>query len=329
MKNKNHTIVINPGEPSGIGVDILIKLVQKDWPVKLVTYADYDLLIQRSKKLKLNLELIKYSQKSQQTKYQKAGTLHIIPVSLNTPVTPGVLNKKNSTYVIKTLQYACNACKNNIFSALVTGPIHKGIINESKFFFTGHTEYLANQTNSKTVVMMLFNNNIKVAMVTTHIPIKLVSKSITREKLKNVIFVLHKELKKLFKINNPKIYVCSLNPHCGEYGYIGDEEINVIIPVIKEMKKNGLLIYGPFSSDTIFQKKYLDYADVILTMYHDQGLPILKYKNFNNLVNITLGLPFIRTSVDHGTALDIAGTNKANPKSIINALNIAIKMIKN
>lgn len=325
---KNNPIVLTPGEPAGVGPDILIKLSQQDWPIRLVACADPYLLTERAKQLNLMLKLIHYSPDPLNNQnYQKAKTLEILPINLIKKSNPGQLNKENGYYVIKTLERACNGCINGEFSALVTGPINKKIINDSGIKFTGHTEFLAKQSNVKKVVMMLSDKKLRIALATTHIPLKEVANEISFNNLKETIRIIHKDLKTKFKIKDPTIYICGLNPHAGEGGYIGFEEIDIIIPVIKYLHKKGMRVYGPFPADSLFQPKYLNNADVILTMYHDQGLPILKYRNFNSAVNITLGLPFIRTSVDHGTAIDIAGTQRPNPKSFIKALKTAINLL--
>ncbi|MGP1953055.1 MAG: 4-hydroxythreonine-4-phosphate dehydrogenase PdxA [Arsenophonus sp. ET-KM2-MAG3] len=328
MKKSTKTIVITPGEPAGIGPDLLIKLAQQNWPVRLVACADPDLLMTRADQLGLKLDLSIYSPKLLNNG-QAAKSLTILPIKLLTPAKAGQLNKKNSIYVIETLNRACDGCMTNEFLALVTGPVHKGIINDAGISFTGHTEFFANRSKTKKVVMMLVTKTLRVALATTHLPLKKVSDAITFNSLQEVIYILNNELKYRFGIKIPAIYISGLNPHAGEGGYMGYEEINTIIPVIKKLNYEGLQLYGPFPADTLFQPKYMNKADVILTMYHDQGLPVIKYKSFSHAVNITLGLPFIRTSVDHGTAIEIAGTGKANANSFIIALKLALNMIKN
>ncbi|WMY96532.1 MAG: 4-hydroxythreonine-4-phosphate dehydrogenase PdxA [Arsenophonus sp.] len=325
IKKNINRIIITPGEPSGVGPDILIQIAQHNWPVQLVVCADPDLLKSRAKLLNLELKIYPLDLNN---KTQAAKTLTVLPIKLPVPVIPGQLNKENSIYVIETLRRACDGCINGEFSGLVTGPVHKAIINDAGIPFTGHTEFLSKRSKVKKVVMMLTTKKLKIALATTHIPLKEVPNAITFKNLQETIYILHKELKSKFKIHTPNIYVCGLNPHSGEYGYIGNEEIEIIIPVIRKLRCEGLKVYGPFPADTLFQEKYLNKADVILTMYHDQGLPVLKHKSFNHAINITLGLPFIRTSVDHGTAIELAGTIKANTNSFILALKLAIKMIK-
>ncbi|MFP3029152.1 MAG: 4-hydroxythreonine-4-phosphate dehydrogenase PdxA [Arsenophonus sp.] len=328
MVKITNTIVLTPGEPAGVGPDLLIQLAQKNWPVRLVVCADPNLLITRADQLGLELELSIYSPEEQNNK-QAIKTLTVLPIKLSAPVKAGQLNKQNSDYVIETLNRACNGCITGEFSALVTGPVHKGIINDAGIPFTGHTEFFADKSKTKKVVMMLATETLRVALATTHLPLKLVPNAITFQSLQEIIYILNNELKYKFGIKTPAIYISGLNPHAGEGGHMGYEEINTIIPVIKKLCHEGLQLYGPFPADTIFQAKYLNQADVILTMYHDQGLPVLKYQGFGHAVNITLGLPFIRTSVDHGTAINLAGTGQANVNSFITALKLAITMIQN
>ncbi|MDR5611835.1 MAG: 4-hydroxythreonine-4-phosphate dehydrogenase PdxA [Arsenophonus sp.] len=328
MEKKTNTIVLTPGEPAGVGPDLLIQLAQQNWPVRLVACADPDLLISRADQLGLELELTIYSPGTSNNN-QAAKTLTVLPIKLPAPVKAGQLNKRNSTYVIETLSRACDGCMAGEFSALVTGPVHKGIINDAGIPFTGHTEFFADISKTKKVVMMLATETLRVALATTHLPLKQVPAAITFQSLQEVIYILNEELKSKFGIKTPAIYICGLNPHAGEGGHMGHEEIDTIIPVIEKLRHEGLQLYGPFPADTLFQPKYLNQADVILTMYHDQGLPVLKYQGFGHAVNITLGLPFIRTSVDHGTAIELAGSGQADVNSFITALKLAISMIQN
>ena len=320
-------IAITPGEPSGIGPDLLVQLVQEPLDFELVAYADPILLLSRAKILGLPLK-IRISD-SDAPKSSQSSELSVRPVSLKSPVVPGILNTDNSEYVLETLSRAITDCQERHCHAIVTGPIHKGIINSSGIKFSGHTEFLADKTSSKKVVMMLATEGLRVALVTTHVPLSKVSKLITKDLLKETIYILNDELKKKFGIKNPRISVCGLNPHAGEDGYLGTEEINIIKPCLNELKNNGILLNGPYPADTIFAPKYLNKCDVILAMYHDQGLPVLKYKGFTKAVNITLGLPIIRTSVDHGTALELAGTDMGNIGSLITAVEYARRMVIN
>jgi len=318
-------IVITPGEPAGIGPDLVVMLAQQSWPVELVVCADPELLLSRARLLNLPLELHQYNP-DQPPQEQQAGSLTLAPFPLAAPCRPGVLDEANGHYVLNTLSYACQGNMSGEFAALVTGPVNKGIINQAGYSFSGHTEFFAQQSGTSDVVMMLATEGLRVALVTTHIPLAYVSKAITPERLTKVIRILHQDLVEKFAIASPKIYVCGLNPHAGEDGHLGREELDVIIPTLDALRQQGMALYGPLPADTVFQDKYLQDADVILTMYHDQGLPVLKYKGFGNSVNITLGLPFIRTSVDHGTALDLAATGKADPGSFITALQQAIQL---
>ena len=323
-----HRVVITPGEPAGIGPDLAIQLAQRDWPLELVVCADASLLTERAKLLGLPLTLLPYVPE-QPAKPQRAGTLTLLPVALHAPVTPGELNVENGRYVVETLARACGGCLNGEFAALVTGPVHKGIINDAGIPFTGHTEFFEERSGAAKVVMMLATEELRVALATTHLPLKAVSDAITPDLLREVITILHDDLRNKFGLAEPHVLVCGLNPHAGEGGHMGTEEIDTIIPVLEEMRAKGMNLSGPLPADTLFQPKYLDHADAVLAMYHDQGLPVLKYQGFGRGVNITLGLPFIRTSVDHGTALELAGLGKADVGSFITALNLAIKMIVN
>lgn len=325
---KQHRVVITPGEPAGIGPDLVVQLAQRSWPVELVICADASVLEARAKQLNLPLTLLPYQAETAPLP-QQAGTLTLLPVPLRTPVVPGQLSTENGHYVVETLARACDGCLSGEFAALITGPVHKGVINDAGVAFTGHTEFFEERSHSAKVVMMLATEELRVALATTHLPIKAVSEAITPDLLRDVIAILHHDLRTKFGIADPHVLVCGLNPHAGEGGHMGMEEIDTIIPVLDEMRAQGMNLSGPLPADTLFQPKYLDHADAVLAMYHDQGLPVLKYQGFGRGVNITLGLPFIRTSVDHGTALDLAGQGKADVGSFITALNLAIKMIVN
>ncbi|WP_340620873.1 4-hydroxythreonine-4-phosphate dehydrogenase PdxA [Xenorhabdus siamensis] len=326
--HNNKPIIITPGEPAGVGPDLVIALAQFEWPIQLVVCADPELMLSRARQLNLPLQLQPYSPEHPSSS-QAAGTLTILPVSLHTPAIAGELNRENGSYVTETLEKACDGCLNGDFSALVTGPVHKGVINDAGIAFTGHTEFFADLSQCSKVVMMLATEELRVALATTHLPILDVPKAITFDSLREVVTILNHDLKTKFGIQRPHIYVCGLNPHAGEGGHMGREEIDVIIPALDSLRKEGIWLEGPLPADTLFQAKYLDHADAVLSMYHDQGLPVLKYQGFGKAVNITLGLPFIRTSVDHGTALELAGTGQADVGSFITALNLAIKMIQN
>ncbi|MBS1205492.1 MAG: pdxA [Proteobacteria bacterium] len=325
---KTQRVVITPGEPAGIGPDLVVQLAQRDWPVELVICADATLLADRAALLGLPLQLRDYDP-AVAAVAQQAGTLTVLHLPLHAPVTLGVLNPLNGPYVVETLARACDGCLNGEFAALVTGPVHKGVINDAGTPFSGHTEFFEQRSHAAKVVMMLATEELRVALATTHLPLKDVAQAITPALLREVIRILYGDLQQKFGIRHPHILVCGLNPHAGEGGHMGTEEIDTIIPVLEEMRASGMNLSGPLPADTLFQPKYLDNADAVLAMYHDQGLPVLKYQGFGRGVNITLGLPFIRTSVDHGTALELAGHGTADVGSFITALNLAIKMIVN
>ncbi|MBX9475687.1 4-hydroxythreonine-4-phosphate dehydrogenase PdxA [Yersinia enterocolitica] len=328
MQNHNNRIVITPGEPAGVGPDLVIALAQQDWPVEIVVCADPALLLARASQLNLPLQLREYQQ-DKPVLAQLAGTLTILPVKIAAEVIPGQLDVKNSHYVVETLAKACDGAISGEFAALVTGPVQKSIINDAGIPFIGHTEFFADRSHCSRVVMMLATEELRVALATTHLPLLAVPGAITQASLHEVISILDNDLKTKFGISQPQIYVCGLNPHAGEGGHMGHEEIDTIIPALDALRQQGINLIGPLPADTLFQSKYLQHADAVLAMYHDQGLPVLKYQGFGRAVNITLGLPFIRTSVDHGTALELAATGTADVGSFITALNLAIKMINN
>lgn len=321
-------VIITPGEPAGIGPDLVVQLAQRDWPVELVIAADPALLTERAALLGLPLTLRPYAAQ-QPAAPQAVGTLTLLPLALQTPVTPGTLDVRNGQYVVDTLARACDGAMSGEFAALITGPVHKGIINDAGIPFTGHTEFFEARSHSKKVVMMLATEELRVALATTHLPLRDVADAITAESLRQVLEVLYRDLQQKFGIAAPHVLVCGLNPHAGEGGHMGREEIDTIAPVLEQLRSEGMHLSGPLPADTLFQPKYLDHADAVLAMYHDQGLPVLKYQGFGRAVNITLGLPFIRTSVDHGTALELAGRGTADVGSFTTALNLAIKMIVN
>ncbi|MFA6162883.1 MAG: 4-hydroxythreonine-4-phosphate dehydrogenase PdxA [Methylobacter sp.] len=320
-------IALTPGEPAGIGPDLCIQLAQQDLPCEIITIASPQLLEDRAKQLGLSIQIKEFDSAAPATA-QTAGCLTVLPVELAEPVQCGQLNPANSRYVLKTITKATKGCMDGMFDAMVTAPVHKGVINDAGLPFTGHTEYIAGITSGHPV-MMLATPGLRVALVTTHLPLSEVSQAITHTRLRTVIRILDQDLRSRFNIENPKILVCGLNPHAGENGHLGREEIEIIEPVLEGLRKQGLNLYGPLPADTLFTAKYLDSADAVLAMYHDQGLPVLKHMGFGQAVNITLGLPIIRTSVDHGTALDLAGTGKAEIGSLEFALQTALTMVSN
>lgn len=321
-------IAITPGEPAGIGPDLVIALCQQHWPHQLVICADAQVMVERAAQLGLPLTILPYQSELPAIPHQ-AGTMTVAQIDSAAEVISGQLDEQNGLYVLATLERAASGCMSGEFAAVVTGPVHKGVINRAGVSFSGHTEFFAQQSETAQVVMMLATTGLRVALVTTHIPVSSVSKAITEQRLKQVIRILHADLVTKFGIASPKIYVCGLNPHAGEDGCMGMEEIDTIIPTLEQLRQQeGINLLGPFPADTIFQEKYLADADTVLAMYHDQGLPVLKYKGFGKSVNITLGLPFIRTSVDHGTALELAGTGQADIGSLRTALSHALELVE-
>ncbi len=318
-------LAVTPGEPAGIGPDLCIQYAQQKHYCQLIVVADPQLLQQRAEQLKLPVKLVKYTHQSEAS---GSGVLYYQPVPLIKPSSAGLLLADNAHYVLQTLDQAVSACLQNRFDALVTGPVHKGIINEAGIPFTGHTEYLASKTKTEKVVMMLATDEMRVALATTHLPLKNVSQAISRDSLTQILTILNNELNTKFGISKPHILVCGLNPHAGEDGHLGSEELDTIIPVLKKLNSQGMNLTGPLPADTLFAKKNLQQADAVLAMYHDQGLPVLKYQGFGQAVNITLGLPIIRTSVDHGTALELAGTGQASTGSLHYAIATALQMVR-
>ncbi len=320
-------IALTPGEPAGIGPDLCLLLAQQQLDIELVVIADPELLAQRAKILGLPLRSRLFD-KQDTPRCSAAGELCILPVTMATPAQCGVLDSNNAQYVLNTLDHAIEGCKQGTFDALVTGPVHKGIINDAGIAFSGHTEYLAEATGTGTVVMLLATDELRVALVTTHVALHEVSALITAERLQRIIRVLHQDLQTRFGIARPHIKVCGLNPHAGEGGHLGREEIETIIPTIQELRDEGIDLDGPLPADTVFNTRYIADSDAILAMYHDQGLPVLKHSGFGRAVNITLGLPIIRTSVDHGTALELAGTGRVDIGSLQVALDTARAMAR-
>lgn len=312
-------LLVTSGEPAGIGPDICLALAAHNYPVVIV--ADKAILAARAKKLGLSIKLDDYQQGVPPVSAPNHLTVLSLPCSV--PVTPGKLNPLNAPYVIQMLTLAAERCLSGEFSAIITAPVHKAVINQFGLPFTGHTEFFAQKCHAESIVMMLMCATMKVALVTTHLPLNEIASAITIPSIMNVITILDTCLKRDFSISNPKIYVAGLNPHAGEGGYLGHEEIDTIIPALSALQKKGINVHGPFPADTMFSPHNLDDADVFVAMYHDQGLPVLKYAGFGHAVNITLGLPIIRTSVDHGTALELAGTGLAESSSLLAAVDAA------
>ena len=300
-------------------------LAQSDWPADLVVAGDESLLSSAAAALGLPLEVLAYDP-SQPPAPHRAGTLKVLHLRTATAVRAGELDPRNAPYVIEMLDRACDGCMNGEFAAMVTAPVQKSTLMDAGFAFTGHTEYLAGRTRAALPVMMLQAGTLRVALVTTHLPLAGVPKAITRERLRATLRIVATDLERHFGLNSPRIGVLGLNPHAGESGHLGREEIDVIGPVIEELAQEGLDLTGPIPADTAFAPQFLDSVDVIVAMYHDQGLPVIKHHGFGNAVNVTLGLPILRTSVDHGTALSLARTGKADTGSLRAALRLAVEL---
>lgn len=321
MENFSRLLLL-PGEPAGIGPDITIAAAQLEWDADLVAVCDPTLLASRATLLNLPLTIEIIDSDHPKKKHQPK-SLRVIPIPLQAPCIPQQLNRLNAHYVLACLKKAGDLCLDNNAFAMVTGPVNKGIMNDAGIKFSGHTEFLADHCHVKKSVMLFVADKLKVALATTHCPLSEVPKKITSNLLTETINIMHAELKNKFKLSNPRIFVSGLNPHAGENGHLGREEIDVIAPTIQLLQKNNLDVQGPFPADTIFTEKYLQQCDAILAMYHDQALPIVKALSFGEAVNLTLGLPIIRTSVDHGTALELAGSGKALAGSMIAAIQLA------
>lgn len=354
-------LALTPGEPAGIGPDLVIALngseQLRDLPLELVVVADPELLQARAQLLNKQIQLQQFDPLGAGT--TPGGTqMQILPVPLHCPSQPGIVDPNTAAYVIKTLECALDGCLDGQFDGLVTGPVHKANLNAAGFPFSGHTEWLAQKLTERLAeglaeriaeepaerlakgstdrkaaasraikpVMMLVTEGLRVALATTHLPLRQVPQALSRELLLQVVRILHKDLGRWFGIAAPRILVCGLNPHAGEAGYLGGEEIEIITPALEQLRSEGIDLTGPVPADTAFTPRYLKQIDVILAMYHDQGLPVLKQMGFGASANITLGLPLLRTSVDHGTALDLAGKGVADPGSLLTAIRYACAM---
>lgn len=320
-------LLITPGEPAGIGPDLLVRIAQDAHPAELVAVCDPQLLRVRAQQLGIPLA-IETADLQAPAQLHLPGRLKVLPVLLGAAVTPGKLDTRNAACVLQTLRVAAQACLDGQAQALVTGPVQKSVINDAGIAFTGHTEFLAEYTGAPLPVMMLVAGTLRVALATTHLALSQVPAAITRENLSAVLRVLHADLQRRFGFAEPRILVCGLNPHAGESGHLGREEIDIITPVLQDLRAQGMRLQGPLPADTLFTPKYLAHADAVLAMYHDQGLPVLKYAGFGEAVNVTLGLPIVRTSVDHGTALDLAGSGRADAGSFRAAIEMARKLVR-
>ena len=321
-------IVVTSGEPAGVGPELCLQLVERDWPARLVVLADIALMRERAAALGSAVGIRPY----QPDLPPPPGGIEVLHVPLVQASSPGVLAPANGAYVLRLLDRAIAGCMSGEFAAMVTAPVHKGVICEGlgahdSMPFTGHTEYLAEHTATPRVVMMLVGGGMRVALATTHLPLAGVPAALTAALLEETLRILHADLVRHFGLAAPRILVAGLNPHAGEGGHMGREEIDVIIPVLERLRAEGMRLVGPLPADTLFVPHTLAQGDAVLAMYHDQGLPVLKHASFGGGVNVTLGLPIIRTSVDHGTALDLAGSGRADPGSLFAAVGLAIDMV--
>ncbi|MEA3151833.1 MAG: 4-hydroxythreonine-4-phosphate dehydrogenase, partial [Gammaproteobacteria bacterium] len=319
-------IIVTSGEPAGIGPDACVLLAQSDWPADLVVAGDAGVLAATAAGLNLPLRIESYDA-SRPAAGHAAGTVRVLHIPTQRPVTAGVLDPRNAPYVIEMLDRACDGCLNGEFAAMVTAPVQKSTLLEAGYAFTGHTEYLAMRTRAALPVMMLLSGDLRVALVTTHLALADVPRAITQERLLATLRIVHMDLQRHFGLEAPRITVLGLNPHAGESGHLGREEIDVIAPALDILRSEGLNLRGPLPADTAFAPPFLADADVVVAMYHDQGLPVLKHVGFGNAVNVTLGLPILRTRVDHGTALSLARTGKADVGSLRAALALAVDLV--
>jgi 4-hydroxythreonine-4-phosphate dehydrogenase len=318
-------IVITSGEPAGIGPDACVALAQSPWKADIVVAADARLMAATADALGLPLIVERYDS-SLRPESHRPGTIRVLHIPTAQPVIAGQLDARNAAYVIDMLDRACDGCLNGEFAAMVTAPVQKSILMDAGFAFTGHTEYLAMRTRAALPVMLLISGQLRVALVTTHLALADVPRAITRERLCATLRIVSMDMERHFALASPRIVVLGLNPHAGEAGHLGREEIEVILPAIEELRAEGLDIQGPVPADTAFTPRFLLTADVIVAMYHDQGLPVIKHVGFGNAVNMTLGLPILRTSVDHGTALRLARTGEADAGSLRAALKLAVEL---
>jgi 4-hydroxythreonine-4-phosphate dehydrogenase len=321
-------LALSVGEPAGIGPDIIANLAIRALPTRLLCIADPQVIAERAETLGIPLEIIECTEIDAAPPH-RSGALAVLPVRANVPVVPGRLDTNNASYVLKCLDLAVSAAREGAVDAIVTGPVHKGVINDAGYPFTGHTEYLAKDLASKCEpVMMLVAGDLRVALATTHIALRDVPQALTSDRLESVISVVAQALKSQFNIRHPRIGVCGLNPHAGESGHFGHEDRDVIAPAMTAAARSDITLLGPMPADTAFAPSVRGSIDAYVTMYHDQGLPVIKALGFGEIVNITLGLPILRTSVDHGTAIELAGSGKAKCDSLFAAVNTAIRLAK-
>ena len=323
-KSSLPVLAITSGEPSGVGPELCARLPERTWPAHLVVVGDAELIEERFGRTGRALVVRPW----QPGMKPEAGVFDVLHCPLACPALAGKPNTKNAAYVLSTLDRALDGCARGVFSGMVTAPVSKGVICDAGVSFSGHTEYLAIRTRTPQVVMMLVGGGMRVALATTHLPLADVPKALTQDRLTSTLDILHRDLIACFGLPKPRILVAGFNPHAGEGGHIGREEIDTIIPVLERLRAKGMNLVGPLPADTLFTPNKLQEADAVLAMYHDQGLPVLKHASFGSGVNVTLGLPIVRTSVDHGTAFDLAGSGKADPGSLFAAVELAISMAK-
>jgi 4-hydroxythreonine-4-phosphate dehydrogenase len=323
QQSRQPVLAVTSGEPSGVGPELCARLLERDWPAHLVLVGDAELLEERLDRVQNGVIVRPW----QPGLAPAPGIVDVLHCPLACPALAGLLNPKNAAYVLSTLDRALQGCVQGVFDGMVTAPVHKGVICDAGVPFSGHTEYLAAKTKTPLVVMLLVGGGLRVALATTHLPLIDVAKALTPQRLTRTLEILQLDLITRFGIAKPRILVAGLNPHAGESGHMGREEIDIISPVLERLRAQGLNLVGPLPADTLFTPHTLQGADAVLVMYHDQGLPVLKHASFGSGVNVTLGLPIIRTSVDHGTALDLAGTGKADPGSLFAAVELAINMV--
>jgi 4-hydroxythreonine-4-phosphate dehydrogenase len=316
-------LILTCGEPAGIGPDLCIEIAHRAWQCELIVAGDAELLQERARLLRNPVTFVPYARCDERTAHA-AGILKVLHIPVAAPVRAGQLDRANARHVLQLLDRAIDGCSAGEFDAMVTAPVHKSVINDAGVKFSGHTEYLAERTGGAHPVMMLVNGSLRVALATTHLPLQDVSAAITVELLQRVLRIVDRDLRARFAIPAPRISVCGLNPHAGESGHLGREEIEVIAPALDALRSAGMHVTGPTPADTAFTPHMLEQADAVVAMFHDQGLPVIKYAGFDTAVNVTLGLPIIRTSVDHGTALPLAGTGKAHAGSLTAAIGLAI-----
>lgn len=320
MNAMRPVIAVTSGEPAGIGPELCAQLAQADFPARLVVLGDLDLIRARAATLAHTVRVREW----RADELPESGVVDVLPVPLAVPSRAGYVEPANASHVLAMLDRAIDGCVSGEFAAMVTAPVHKAVINEAGISFSGHTEYLAERTATPRVVMMLVGGGLRVALVTTHLPLAAVPAAITPAVLEETLRILHRDLVARFGLPDPRILVAGLNPHAGEGGHMGREEIEVIEPVLAALRAEGMQLVGPLPADTLFVPHALQDSAAQLAMYHDQGLPVLKHASFGGGVNVTLGLPIVRTSVDHGTALDLAGTGQADPGSLFAAVELAI-----